>query len=1586
MSDIEQENEQEHKHAAVLPARPPAAARAPAHAAAPPVLAARPQGDDHEDLWSSSSHSGGLSLSSVPKFDGKDFAGYSMKLTTILRYLNLHDVVKKPVPGVRMSRSIIGDEDGDSDDDVVAFGDADTEAHVAPVDSLALRKSRKAFVYIMCSITDEATLSILADVPFGNAFELWRRLGSHFEKKSEASVHHLLEELHNIKQRPHEQIELYVARIKKVVLLLKQCKNPVAVSTLRYKFIAGLNDKFDQARSAIQASEKFSKMSFDFLSEYMMGQEIHIQARLARGKSNPAAANGANADTSKVKCYKCQKLGHYSGDCPEQESAGESNSSSTGTNQGAAAGRRPRQTCVFCKRIGHSEDRCFSKHGFPGQAKPAAAGTNPPPSSSMGADVIGYGAVAYNVSSNDSDAASESVLPNLLDSGCSEFMFVGGTHMTNAVTCPDSRIRVASGHVLSSPQRGTVTLKSTTTGGELHLNNALTHPGLTSNLMSVYRMTQSPNVECVKFTTQGAQVISKSGSVLWTATQKNGVYELDGMKAVKVSSAQSATVTVNPTADDKTNLALWHNCLVHLSTSGFEKLLVSGAVTGLESLKAGKCTCDDVCSGCMQGKAHRGAFSKTPSERAQAEKPLDRVHADLTGPMQEESFSGSKYLLVIVDEFSGKTFGFCLRHKSDAVAKIIEWARAVSVRHGRSITEFHTDGGGEFTSNELTQYWSSVGTTPTITPPHTPQHNAIVERMMRTIVEPARSILYHAGAPLILWGEAMLTVIHVLNMIRVRKDSKLTPNMMWHSQSAKSDVSHTRTPFCDAWVHVPKADRQKLDPKTVLCIFLGYSQDDHNYRLYDVSTNKITISRRGDVRFDEKNFSQAKLFRETHLLASDGTAAPRTEDEYYNFIQDSRFKAETKLMQMVSLQDVVAPAAVVALPVVAVPIPAVVVHPAPQVSAVDAVADPQAVVPVAVVVTPPVPLIAPPAAHDQVIRRSTRENAGRPAARYGMVDMDDVAAFLAAVAMKAAVESGELPTTLQEAINGDRPDSPEWRKAVCSELKSLQDHGTMVACDLPKGRNCKAIGSKLVFGQKTDSEGKIAIWKARVVAKGYSQREGVDYTVTFAPVLHYTTARIHFATVCELGYVMVAYDVRVAFLNSKVKEELYLTLPPGIELVNGVPSITENYNVQNPQVYRLLKSLYGLVQAPHDWNEEINATILSMGYTRCVSDSCMYVKRTRTGRMIYLPLFVDDMFPAYHPVDVAEWQEDARTLMTKYDMKDLGEAKVILGMRITRDYVAGTLKVDQEVYINRLLKSCDMQDCIPADTPADSTEVLSAYNRVNSSSDKKQSTARMEAEELDIDVSELLKRRYGSVVGTLLYAALSTRPDIAYAVNVLAQYVSAPLPKHWYAAMRVLRYLKGTSDMGLMYHKGAPTLVASSDADWGGDIDDRKSRSGVVTKMNSCAVGWMSTKTKVVTLSSAESEYLAAGEAVKCILSHRQMLKEMNRTQLTGTVLYIDNQAAISLASNDVFHNRTKHIDMRHHFIREHVQSGVVIPSWVSTHEQEADLFTKALGKIPFMYLRARVMGLKHMQRAITARTDNSKEGAAQVDSLGTTA
>ena len=305
-------------------------------------------------------------------------------------------------------------------------------------------------------------------------------------------------------------------------------------------------------------------------------------------------------------------------------------------------------------------------------------------------------------------------------------------------------------------------------------------------------------------------------------------------------------------------------------------------------------------------------------------------------------------------------------------------------------------------------------------------------------------------------------------------------------------------------------------------------------------------------------------------------------------------------------------------------------------------------------------------------------------------------------------------------------------------------------------------------------------------------------------------------------------------------------------------------------------------------------------------------------------------------------------------------------MRVTRNRHTRTLKLDQEVYVHRLLQQYNMDNCTPAPTP----ELERPSQLARSSAASAVSHSHDHTGPGAVHTHSFGSSTYGSLVGALLYAALCTRPDIAHAVNMLSRAISNPSEAHLAAAKHLLRYLSGTASLGLTYTcmqtNSANLLVPSSvtlaptfcDADWGGDLATRRSTSGVIVKVNGCTVSWMSKRQAVVSLSSAEAEYMAMGSAVQEIIWLRALLSELGWPQTSApTVLQCDNQSAIALAADDLFHSRTKHIDIRHHFLREHVRVSTVALRWVPTADQEADILTKAIGRLLFNKLRAKVLG-----------------------------
>ena len=443
---------------------------------------------------------------------------------------------------------------------------------------------------------------------------------------------------------------------------------------------------------------------------------------------------------------------------------------------------------------------------------------------------------------------------------------------------------------------------------------------------------------------------------------------------------------------------------------------------------------------------------------------------------------------------------------------------------------------------------------------------------------------------------------------------------------------------------------------------------------------------------------------------------------------------------------------------------------------------------------------------------------------------------------------------------------------------------------------------------------KVVKHKARLVAKGYTQEYGIDYKDTFAPVMKYKSLRTILALATPTSHVD-QLDVKTAFLNAEVKEEVFVEVPEGLNAPPGT-------------VMKLVKALYGIKQAPRAWNQCIDRYLKSMGFRACRKDTCIYVKKTVKGNVMVIGLFVDDILCSYEEIDRFEWQKYKSYLMKEYEMTDLGPVHHILGMRVTRK--DNRFIIDQEAYVNEKVTEFMGSEVRKMKTPEETGRVKIDSKSIN-------------------NVSE-----YRAIVGSLIYASVSTRPDIAHAVNTASRRMSDPRHDDMVAAKRVLRYLHGTASKGLMYDTAANDgkyvkITAFSDSDWGGSRDDdNRSTTGYCMFVNGNMVQWNTKRQRVVALSSAEAELTALVEVTKEVDWMEMLLTDMGFEVGQPSDIHVDNQAAIRMVNNDIEHDRSKHIRMRYQWVKELVDVDRVNVKWVETKEQLADVFTKALGSVQF--------------------------------------
>ncbi|KAL5742036.1 hypothetical protein ACOSP7_028768 [Xanthoceras sorbifolium] len=503
-------------------------------------------------------------------------------------------------------------------------------------------------------------------------------------------------------------------------------------------------------------------------------------------------------------------------------------------------------------------------------------------------------------------------------------------------------------------------------------------------------------------------------------------------------------------------------------------------------------------------------------------------------------------------------------------------------------------------------------------------------------------------------------------------------------------------------------------------------------------------------------------------------------------------------------------------------------------------------------------------------------------------------------------DSGE-PECYDEAMQVE--DSVKWESAMRDEMDSLMSNQTWELAELPPGK--KALHNKWVFRIKEEHNGNKR-YKARMVVKGFQQKEGIDYNEIFSPVVKLTTIRLVMKIVAAENLHLEQLDVKTAFLHGDLEEEIYMRQPEGFKEAGK-----ENL------VCRLKKSLYGLKQAPRQWYKKFDSFMSSSGFTRCQADHCCYIKRFDNSFIILL-LYVDDMLVAGS--DMQEIMNLKRELSKQFAMKDLGAAKQILGMRIKRDTKSGTLLLSQAEYIKKVLSRFNMQDAKPVSTP------LGIHFRLS-----KEQSPKTEEER-----THMAKVPYASAIGSLMYAMVCTRPDIAQAVGAVSRYMNNPGKIHWEAVKWILRYLRVTTNKTLCFKGGDTTLTGYVDADLAGNVDIRKSTTGYVYTLGGTAVSWVSQLQKIVALSTTEAEYVAVTEASKEMVWLQSFLEELGKKQ-EDNVLYCDSQSAIHLAKNPSFHSRTKHIQLRYHFIRSLLKDGILKLEKISGAQNPADMLTKTV-------------------------------------------
>lgn len=1160
-------------------------------------------------------------------------------------------------------------------------------------------------------------------------------------------------------------------------------------------------------------------------------------------------------------------------------------------------GRPPRngkKWCTHCRKPGHTIDNCFRKNQKENNNNKRYNSRNGNRNARNGRDNQrgANNAHAFMISLH-----STSIDTWYVDSGASRHMCCRKEWFTELTESNPVDIYFGDDSSVQAAGTGTVTLTMRLPGKksiQATLHDVLYVPSFKKNLLASGFATRH-GVE----TTQTGDMLylrdQRSKKLLGVADYFNGLYTLRCNPIRKKESLLSSTTAP---------LSTWHQRLGHV---GNEKLIQM-----TQGLRQGEVTELPFCEGCALGKQSRAPIHRDkPTFRAEG--LLDFVSSDVMGPVSP-SLNGATSASTFTDNHSRRTVAAFMKKKSETLEKYQQFEAEATNAVGRHIKILRSDQGGEYTSKAFSKHCGSKGTIHQFTAPYTPEQNSISERRGRTLMEMARCMLKQAKLPDSFWAEAFATANYINNRTPMRILGGKTPEEVWTGQP--SSIEAVRTFGCRAYALIQK-HRPKLNSKATPCMYIGPANDGYAHKLYNPKTKKVFISR--NVLFDESILGLPEITdpvtidpagfilppigppTRRHVIPAplppippprmpipvdEGTGLEDTIRIEQSSDSESEGEEREKEREHVPELDELG-------------------------NLDDSIDFEPEIDPQIVPSGPIIDDIAEPSSASgypnetvDSIRRSTRAPRPNPAFNIAEYDLkgNKYSQLLSAVASE--------PLTVTQAVKS--VDADQWIDAMQVEYDALIKNKTWDLVPLPPGR--KSISTKWLFKIKQRADGSIDRHKARFVVRGYSQVEGIDYDETFAPVGRFGSLRVLLAIAVQEELEIHMMDVDAAFLNGIINEDIYITQPEGF------------INSKHPDhVCKLKKSLYGLKQAPRVWNSTLDNHLKRNGFNKINSDPCIYVRFDQRGRCIIF-IYVDDLLI----ICALPLLKEIKSMFTnRFNMKDLGEATTILNMAITRDRQAGTLRLAQPGYIHDMLTFFSMNNCRTTATPLETSISLP---------------------KLTATPADAMRLPYRQAVGKLTYAATATRPDIAFATGFISRHMSAYSTEHWAAVKRILRYLNGCENFGLLFRKseGGLNLQGYADADWGGDKEDRKSTTGYIFLLCNAPVTWASKKQSTIAVSSTEAEYLAASQATKEALWLRKLLSECGFPQTNPTVIFEDNQGCIALSENPVHHPRTKHFDIQHHFVREKVQSKEIVLKYCPTNKMLADFLTKSLSKDKF--------------------------------------
>nr|GEW08406.1 hypothetical protein [Tanacetum cinerariifolium] len=881
----------------------------------------------------------------------------------------------------------------------------------------------------------------------------------------------------------------------------------------------------------------------------------------------------------------------------------------------------------------------------------------------------------------------------------------------------------------------------------------------------------------------------------------------------------------------KTKSWLWHRHLSHLNFGAINHLARQGLVRGLPKLKFEK---DHLCSACAMGKSTKKTH-KPKSEDTNQEK-LYLLHMDIYGPMRVESVNGKKYILIIMDDYSRFTW--------------------VGISHETLVA-------------------------------HSPQQNGVIERRNRTLIKAARTMLIYSHAPLFLWAEAVATTCFTQNRSIIRCRHGKTPYELLHNKLPNLSFFHVFGAIC--YPTNNSENLGKLQPKADIGIFIGYAPTKKAFRIYNQRTRRIVETIHVDfdeltAMASEQSSSGPALNDMTPRIIS--SRLVRTSSSSTSYVPPLRNDWDLLFQLMFDELLNPPPSVVNQAPEVISPIAVVI----PQVDA-DSTVIPQDVgddnLDIEVAHIGNGPLLGVPILEDHLLNNIIGQ-LSRPVSTR--LQLHKQALFCYYDAFLTSVE----PKTYKEALT-----QACWIEAMHEELNEFErpeEEGIDFEESFASVARLEAIRIFLAYVAHKNMvvyqmDVKTAFLNGNLQEEVYEER--IDFEESFAPVARLEAIRIFLAYVAHKNMVVYQMDVKTAFLNGNLQEEVYVSQPNGFVDLN-----------KPNHVYKLKKALYGLKQAPRAWYDMLSSFMLSQDFSKGLVDPTLFIRRNGND-LLLVQIYVDDIIFAASTLELCDLF--ANLICSKFKMSMMEKISFFLGLQISHN--PRGIFINQSKYALKSLKKYGFESCDPVDTPM------------------------VEKSKLDEDREgkAMDSSHYRGMIGTLLYLAAS-RPDLQFAICMCARYQARPTKKH----------------------DSSVALTAFADADHAGCQDTHRSTSGSVQFLGERLISWSLKRKKSAAISSTEAEYIALSGCCAQILWMRSQLSDYG-LGFNKIPMYCDNKSAIALCCNNVQHSRSEHIDIIYHFIKEQVENEVIELYFINTEYQLADLFTKALGRDRIEFLTTKL-------------------------------